>query len=119
MRNRILTALTATGALLGLAFPVWPQNHRSTHQAQLRSHVSLPGHWNWNTSAYFVRRLPAIPPYTRLDTNLVWQLGESLSITFAGANLLKAEHMEFMGPDSSVESTRIERSGLVKLTWRF
>jgi iron complex outermembrane receptor protein len=29
LRNRILTALTATGALLGLAFPVWAQNRPS------------------------------------------------------------------------------------------
>ena len=90
-------------------------------QAQLRSHVVLPGHWSWNTSAYFVGRLPAlsVPSYTRLDTNLVWQLGESFSITLAGQNLLKSKHLEFTGPDSSVTSTLSERSGFLKLMWRF
>jgi hypothetical protein len=28
-------------------------------QAQLRSNVNLPWHWQWTTSAYFVGRLPA------------------------------------------------------------
>ena len=92
-----------------------------THQAQLRSHIVLFRHWSWNTSAYFVGSLSAlsVPSYTRLDTNLVWQPGESFSITLAGQNLLKPGHLEFTGPDSSVLSTRTERTGLAKLTWRF
>ena len=44
-------------------------------QAQLRSNVNLPWHWEWTTSAYFVGRLaaPKIASYTRLDVNLAWQ----------------------------------------------
>ena len=40
-------------------------------QAQLRSHVELTRRWAWDTSVYFVGRLPAsqIPSYTRLDTS--------------------------------------------------
>jgi len=90
-------------------------------QAQLRSHVVFPAHWSWNTSTYFVGRLPAlsVPSYIRLDTNLVWQLGESFSITLAGQNLLRSKHLEFAGPDSSVTSTLSERSGFLKLMWSF
>ena len=51
------------------------QGQFPSHQAQLRSHVDLPGHWQWNTSCYFVGGLPAvgIASYTRLDSNLIWQ----------------------------------------------
>ena len=39
-------------------------------QAQMRSNVALPRGFEWNTTAYFVGRLPAqqAPSYTRLDT---------------------------------------------------
>jgi iron complex outermembrane recepter protein len=91
------------------------------HQAQLRSHVDLPGHWGWNTSAYFVGRLPAVgvPSYTRLDTNLTKQLTEGLSITLNGENLLKDRHMEYMGPDLIVLPSMIKRSAYAKITWQF
>ena len=55
-------------------------------QAQLRSNVNLPWHWQWTTSAYFVGRLPAqsIPSYTRLDSNLAWQASEKISLGWWG-----------------------------------
>lgn len=91
------------------------------HQAQLRSRVDLPGHWQWNTSAYFVGRLPAqsIPSYTRVDTGLNWQLGESLSLSLVGQNLLKSRHLEYSGPDSAVQPDLIRRDGYIRLTWHF
>jgi iron complex outermembrane receptor protein len=92
-----------------------------THQAQLRSHLTLPRHWHWNTSACFVGPLPAlaIPSYTRLDSNLTWQVGEQFSIGLVGQNLLRDRHFEYAGPDSSVESDYIKRSAYVKASWFF
>ena len=91
------------------------------HQAQLRSHVDLPGKWSWNMSAYFVGRLWAqgVPSYTRLDTNLTWQPAERFSITVAGENLLKDHHLEYMGPYSSILPSMIKRSAYAKIAWRF
>jgi iron complex outermembrane receptor protein len=91
------------------------------HQAQLRSQVDLPGHWQWNASAYFVGRLPAqaVPSYTRFDTNVNWQPREQISISLVGQNLLRDHHLEYLGPDQTQQSSLIKRSAYVKLTWQF
>lgn len=92
-----------------------------SHQAQLRSQLTLPRHWQWNASAFFVGPLPwlAVPSYTRLDTNLTWQLGERCSIGLVGQNLLRDRHLEYAGSDSSVQSDVIKRSAYVKVSWSF
>jgi iron complex outermembrane receptor protein len=97
------------------------EGNSPNHQAQLRSQVDLPSRWRWNTSVYFVDRLPAqaIPSYTRVDTNVAWQLAEKFSITLAGENLLKDRHLEYAGTDSAVSSTTIKRTAYAKITWQF
>jgi iron complex outermembrane receptor protein len=90
-------------------------------QAQLRSQVNLPWHWQWTTSAYFVGRLaaPQIPSYTRLDTNLAWQPSDRISLRFVGQDLLRNLHQEYAGPDLTVLPSLIRRSAYAKITWRF
>jgi iron complex outermembrane recepter protein len=92
-----------------------------SHQAQLRSHVDLGEHWQWNAAAYFVGRLPApaVPSYTRLDTNVVWQPSPRFSISLVGQNLLKDHHLEYVGPDQTEQSSLIKRSVYAKFTWQF
>jgi iron complex outermembrane recepter protein len=92
-----------------------------TQQAQLRSNLNLPWHLQWTTSAYFVGRLPAqlIPSYTRLDTNLAWQLSERISVGLVGQNLLQGLHEEYSGFALTVLPSLIRRSGYARLTWRF
>jgi len=91
------------------------------HQAQLRSEVQLPRGLQWNTAAYFVGPLPAltIPAYTRLDSNLTWQAGERFAISLVGQNLLRDQHVEYSGPNSTVLSDFVRRSGYVRLSWMF
>jgi iron complex outermembrane receptor protein len=91
------------------------------HQAQLRSSVSLPHNLQWNASAYFVNRLPAvsIPSYTRLDSGLIWHAGERASVSVVGQNLLKNLHPEYAGPSSSVQSDLMRRSAYAKIAWSF
>jgi len=90
-------------------------------QAQLRSHVELTSHWDWDTSVYFVGRLPAlqIPPYTRLDTSLTWKAQDGLSFSLVGQNLLQDHHLEFNGPDQTVQSSLVKRSVYAKIVWHF
>jgi iron complex outermembrane recepter protein len=90
-------------------------------QAELRSQVNLPRHWEWTTSAYFVGRLiaPKIPSYTRLDTNLAWQLSDKISLGLVGQNLLRNLHQEYAGPDLTVLPSLVRRSAYAGLTWRF
>jgi iron complex outermembrane receptor protein len=91
------------------------------HQAQLRSHVDINSHWQWNASAYFVGRLaaPGVPSYTRLDTNVLWQPTERFSVSLVGQNLLRDHHLEYIGPDQTELSSLIKRSAYVKFTWSF
>jgi iron complex outermembrane receptor protein len=90
-------------------------------QAELRSEVNLPRHWEWTTSAYFVGRLiaPKIPSYTRLDTNLAWQLSDKISLGLVGQNLLRNLHQEYAGPDLTVLPSLVRRSAYARLTWWF
>jgi iron complex outermembrane recepter protein len=90
-------------------------------QAQLRSNVNLPWHWQWTTSAFFVGRLPAqsIPSYTRLDTNLAWQASEKISLGLVGQDLLRGVHEEYAGPDLTVLPSLVRRSAYARITWRF
>ena len=97
------------------------EGNNPNQQAQLRSNVNLPWHWQWTTSAYFVGRLPAeaIPSYTRLDSNLAWQASERLSVGLVGQNIVRNLHQEFAGPDLTVQPSLIRRSAYARITWRF
>ena len=90
-------------------------------QAQLRSHLELSPHWNWDASVYFVGRLPAlnIPSYTRLDTGLTWKIGKQLSLSIVGQNLLREHHLEASGADQIVVSSVVKRSAYAKFTWQY
>jgi iron complex outermembrane receptor protein len=91
------------------------------HSAQLRSHLALARGLGWDTSPYFVGRLadPREPAYTRLDTGLSWQIGESISLSFVGQNLLKDRHEEFVDSTESARTTLIKRAAYAKLSWQF
>jgi iron complex outermembrane receptor protein len=97
------------------------EGNNPNQQAQLRSNVNLPWHWQWTTSAYFVGRLPAqkIASYTRLDTNLAWQLSDKISLGLVGQNLLRDLHQEYSGPDLTTTPSLIRRSAYARITWRF
>jgi iron complex outermembrane recepter protein len=92
-----------------------------SHQAQLRSHVDLRRGWQWNTDLYFVDRLPTggVPSYTRVDSNVIWQVGERMSISVVGQNLWKDHHLEYQGSDQTQLSSLVKRSGYAKVTWSF
>ena len=72
------------------------QGNSPTHQAQLRSHMILPGHFQFDVSGYFVGRLPTqnVPSYTRLDAGVTWEPGERFSFSLVGQNLLQDHHLE-------------------------
>ncbi len=91
------------------------------HQAQLRSNLVLPRGFEWDTSVYFVGRLPAqkVPSYTRLDTAISWRASEGLAFSLVGQNLLKDHHLEAHSLDQSEFSSLIKRSVYAKFTWQF
>ena len=97
------------------------QGSSPNHSAQLRSHFVLSRALSWDTSAYFVGRLtdPSEPSYTRLDTQLSWAVGEGVSVSFVGQNLLRDLHEEFVDTTGTARSTMVKRSAYAKFTWRF
>jgi iron complex outermembrane receptor protein len=100
---------------------VGTQGSSPTHQAQLRSHLILPGHLEFNTSAFFVGPLPSqdVPSYARLDAGITWQARERLSISLVGQNLLQDHHLETSNTDQIVQSSLIKRSVYAKMAWYF
>jgi hypothetical protein len=70
---------------------------------------------------YFVGRLPAqfVASYTRLDSQLTWHLKERAELSVAGQNLLEDHHVEFNDQFQSVNSSQVNRSAYVKLSWWF
>jgi iron complex outermembrane recepter protein len=97
------------------------QGSTPVNAAQLRSHVDLARGLSWDTSAYFVGRLadPSEASYTRLDSGLSWRLGEKISLSMVGQNLLRGRHEEFVDPTGGTKSTLIKRSGYAKVEWQF
>jgi iron complex outermembrane receptor protein len=107
-----------------LDFTTGPDTEGGTphQQGRLQSELFLTRKLSWNVAGDYTDRLESqnVPSYTRLDSNLIWQLREKFSLGVYGQNLLRDRHLEFFSPDdSSTRPTLIRRSGYVKLTWRF
>jgi iron complex outermembrane recepter protein len=81
----------------------------------------LPRQFSWDTSAYFVDRLPnsSVASYTRLDTGLTWQWKDRLTLSLFGQNLLQERHLEFQDFTRSINSSLVPRGAYAKLTWHF
>jgi iron complex outermembrane recepter protein len=90
------------------------------NSAQLRSHLDLRKHLTWDASVFFIDRLtdPGVAAYTRLDTNVSWQLADGLAISLVGQNLLRDRQQEFE-TSGLTRSTLIGRSVFAKFAWRF
>jgi iron complex outermembrane recepter protein len=97
------------------------QGSNPRHQAQIRSHFELSSNFAWDTSAYFVGRLPAqfVASYTRLDTQFTWRLAERVEVSLVGQNLLTDHHTEFNDELQLVNSSQVKRSAFAKITWQF
>ena len=105
-------------------FSTGPETEGGTphQQARFQSSTNLTRALSWNLSADFTGRLEAqgVPSYTRVDTNLIWKIRDSVKFGIYGQNLLRDRHLEFLDPNgSSTRSTMIRRSAYAKLTWRF
>ena len=97
------------------------QGSSPVNAAQLSSHLALAHGLAWDASASFVGRLtdPGEPSYTRLDTGVSWELGERMTLSLFGQNLLRDQHREFVDITGSADTTLIKRSAYAKAEWRF
>ena len=117
LRTHLHTDATSQDTTLG------PDTEGSNprQQGQLRSHLELPRGFTWDASAYFVGPLPFqhVHSYTRLDTQLNWQLPNGVLLSVVGQNLLQDHHVEFQDLFALVNPSQVKRSVYAKLTWRF
>lgn len=97
------------------------QGSTPSHSAELRSHVHVWRGFSWDVSSYFVDRLadPAVPSYTRVDTQVSWNFGEGTTLSFVGQNLAQDHHEEFVDETDTERTTRVKRGAYVKFTARF
>ncbi|MCP5115611.1 MAG: TonB-dependent receptor, partial [bacterium] len=90
------------------------------HQIQLRSNLDLTEKLAFDTTVYYVSRLPGIgvPSYVRLDTRFGWRFTRNTELSVALQNLLGNRHPEFVSEDY-VRNFEIGRAFYVKTTWEF
>ncbi len=92
------------------------------YQWNIKSHLTLPHNFEFDTTLYFVDSLDNInvPSYTRLDLRFGWRPASSFELSISGQNLLEREHDEFGAEAVQFTSgTRVERSVFAKATVRF
>ncbi|MDM8558176.1 TonB-dependent receptor [Candidatus Parabeggiatoa sp. HSG14] len=67
------------------------------HQASLRSLLTLPNNWEFDTALYYVDNLPnqKSPNYTRFDVRLGWQPRKDLSLSLGARNMFDNQHPEY------------------------
>ena len=97
-------------------------SRQSPHsQFQIRSYLTLPREFDFDSSLYYVDRLPSIntPAYTRVDARLAWHPTESIELSVVGQNLLDQRHFEFIDTVDQTVPSQVKRSVYGKVTWRF
>ena len=96
------------------------------NQAQLRSSLDLPRHFELNAAISFVDQYNApyglgqmlIPSYASVDVGLVWHATESLELGLWGQNLAQDRHLEFPSYKTTL-LTEVPRTVAARITWRF
>ena len=96
------------------------------HQAQLRSSLDLPHHFELNGDVSFVDQVttPAllgqisVPSYVRLDLGLVWHPTKNLELGIWGQNLAQGLHAEYTSYKTPL-ITEIPRGVMARITVHF
>jgi iron complex outermembrane receptor protein len=92
------------------------------HQFQLLSRLDLPHDVQFDVSAYWVDRLELaddVPPWARLDVRVGWRPITNLDVSLIGRNLLDDRHPEARPTFLGFPETEQQRSGLIRVSWKF
>jgi iron complex outermembrane recepter protein len=89
-----------------------------SHQASLRSSVSLSDRINVSSDLRYVGVLPdpKVPQYFEFNTSLGWKASKYLEVSLSGRNLLHPRHQESSAPPLNND---VRRSGFVETRWSF
>ncbi len=90
------------------------------HQFQLRSRFDLPWNLEFDTTLFYVGKVPnqGVGDYARLDARLGWRPSSHIELSVVGQNLTKHRHDEF-GTSFTKVPTAIPRSVYGQLTLRY
>ncbi len=91
-------------------------------QWNLRSHMDLPSHWEFDQMLYYVDTLESqqVKSYFRLDLRLGWHPFQNVEVSLVGQNLLDSQHQEW-GDDRIQTNDRnlVERSVFGKVVLEY
>ena len=96
------------------------EGNSPSHQWVLRSQLTLPSNFEFDTTWYFVSKLANqnVPAYNRLDARLGWRFSEGLDFSLGIQNGLDPRHAEF-GSGDLILSSQAKRTAYGRFTWRF
>jgi iron complex outermembrane receptor protein len=91
------------------------------NQFQVRSQITLPHGFEFDTALYRVGRLAVggIPAYPRVDARLGWRFAERMELSLAAQNLLDPRHPEFLSTVQTYVSGQPTRSIYGEIRWLF
>ncbi len=91
------------------------------NQVSLRSLMDISETLEFDTGIRYVGRLSSLDVgnYVGLDLRLGWKPVEDLEISLVGQNLTRRKHTEFEPFFNTTETTEVEQSIYVRLTYRF
>ena len=100
-----------------------PSADSPRNQFQVRGHLSLRRNLDWDASVAWTSPLAndpyyPVPSYTRVDSRLGWQVGESLEFSAVGRDLTSPRHLEF-ADTLGINGALVGRSIFAEMRWRF
>jgi iron complex outermembrane receptor protein len=97
------------------------ENENAEYLASLISYMDLPGHFEFNSTLYYVDALDGldIDSHFRLDLNIGWHPTDNFSVTAGGYNLFNSSHQEFSNTTDGVLASEIPQTFYTKITMTF
>jgi iron complex outermembrane receptor protein len=88
-----------------------------SHMADIQSIVTLPKHFEFDSTYRYVNALPEynVHTYNQIDARLAWQADKRFNLSLAAQNLLRPSHPEFGGDPGPLIG--IKRSVFASLQW--
>lgn len=79
------------------------------HQFHIRSLMSLPYNFEFDTALFYVGRLAGsdTSPYTRVDARLGWKPTDTLALSLVGQSIFDARHAELNSPTFATQVDRV------------
>ncbi|OQW96027.1 MAG: hypothetical protein BWK79_00340 [Beggiatoa sp. IS2] len=103
---------------------------KSPHnQLSLRSHLTLPHNWQFETWLRYVGKIDvplglyrdggSVKAYTTLDARLAWQISKQLEVSIIGQNLLDKQFLESPVDPYNPLLNQVQRGVYGQLRWQF